>query len=264
MDNIKKSLHTILSSKIEVIGERTCEHCQATVQIIQTSKGEVSECINCENLKLSKEHTDYVERNKPKDHELLHIRYSNVPYDLEGATFKTYIPKHPTQKEALKKAVWYANNFDTLTDWNSLLFKGTYGIGKSHLSKAIMDRLMENGKSCIFIDVPSLMDKIKNTFKTGESTEELYNAVSKADMVIFDDLGAEYIKQSDNGESFVGEVLFKMFSNRNGKPKIITTNCGSKELIAMYGKNGSRIISRMNKGTKVVVVEGEDMRLQEF
>ncbi|POD46261.1 hypothetical protein BKM15_25800 [Pseudomonas syringae pv. syringae] len=233
------------------------------VPIVTNHKGEtISDCLNCENKQLEKEMNDFVREMDAKEHEITYERYSIIPEDLENASFENYIPEHPTQKEAFKKAQYYADFFGEL-DFTSLLFKGTYGIGKSHLAKAISDVVKAKGLSVIYIDLPGLLRKIRKTFNGKESADSIYEAIEKADLVVFDDLGAEYVKQ-DNGESWVGEVLFEMFSSRTGKPKIITTNCGSAELKAMYGKNGPRIVSRMMKGTKAIQIDGKDMRTEEF
>ena len=266
LENLKKVISTTFFDKFQIIGQRTCDDCGSSVSIIKTTMGgkesTVSDCLNCETLAIKKEHEDFVKEMDAKEHEMIYERYSVVPEDLENASFDNYIPEHPTQKEAFRKTKHYAEHFGNL-DFTSLLLKGTYGIGKSHLAKAVSDTVKDKGLTVIYIDLPGLLRKIKKTFNSKESTDEIYAAVEKADLVVFDDLGAEYVKQ-DQGESWVGEVLFEMFSGRTGKPKIITTNCGSAELKAMYGKNGPRIVSRMMKGTKALQVDGKDKRIEEF
>jgi DNA replication protein DnaC len=265
MKSLKETMtNTPDFSKIKIVGERTCEHCEATVQIIETPKGEVSECINCENLALQKKYENQMDDVEARKHEIAYNKFSIIPDDLINASFENYIPKHQSQGEALKKAVWYAEKFGD-TDFKSLLFKGSFGVGKSHLSKAISDVVKSKGKTVIYIDIPSLIKKIRNTFGTNETDEEIYAAIEKADLVIFDDLGAERVKQDASGDSWVAEVLFQMFTSRTNKHNIITTNCNSEQLRSRYGPvMGGRIVSRMMKGTKPVLIEGEDMRLQEF
>jgi DNA replication protein DnaC len=267
VDNIKplNKISTAIFSNLKIIGQRTCEHCGASVNIIETDKGQVSDCLNCENLAIQKEHEAYIQEMDAKKNEIIYNRFSIVPDDLEGASFDNYNPNHPTQEEALKKAVWYAQQFGNTEGFNSLIFKGDYGIGKSHLTKAIADVVKEKGYTVIYIDIPSLMKKIRNTYgNKAVSEEEIYQAIDKADLVVFDDLGAERVKKDDDGSSWVGEVLFQMFTSRTSKPKLITTNCGSDELRKKYGANGGRIVSRMMKGTRAVKMEGKDMRIDEF
>lgn len=258
-----KALNTIISSKIINLGTRTCEKCGTVVPILEMNGTKHSYCLNCDNLALQKEHQEYVRDMDKRKNEVLFERYSIIPEDLSEASFDNYHPNHPTQVEAHTKSIWYAKNFGTL-DFTSMLLKGPYGVGKSHLAKSIADTVKKSGHTVIYIDVPQLLRGIKNTFKSKISDQEIYKAVEEVDLVVFDDLGAEYVKKDDSGESWVGEVMFEMFSARTNKAKIITTNCGSAELREMYGKNGGRIVSRMMKGTKVIPVDGKDLRINEF
>ncbi|WP_034757732.1 ATP-binding protein [Rossellomorea vietnamensis] len=265
MKSFKEAVTNIqISSRMQIVGERICEQCDASVPIIKTPKGKVSECLNCENLAMQEKYERQMDEVEKRKHEIIFNKFSIIPEDLMNASFNNYVPKHPTQADALKKAVWYSNNFGE-TEFSSLLFKGSFGVGKSHLSKAISDGVKGKGKTVIYIDIPSLIKKIRNTFGTNQTDEEIYAAIEKADLVIFDDLGAERVKKDESGDSWVAEVLFQMFTSRTNKHNVITTNCTSEQLRQRYGPlMGGRIVSRMMKGTKVIPVEGEDMRLKEF
>ena len=267
LDTLKKILTTTFSKRFEITGQRTCEECGASVNIIKTVRDGkeqiVSDCINCENLAIQKEHVSFIAEMKAKENEVVFERYSIVPDDLLSASFQNYEAEHPSQKDALKKAEYYANKFDEL-DFTSLLFKGSYGVGKSHLSKSIADTVKAQGKTVIFVDVPGLLKQIKNTFGTDQSATGLYQAIERADLVVFDDLGAENIKLDSKGDSWASSELFEILTSRTGKHNVITTNCSSNELKAKYGNNGGRIVSRLMKGTKAVLVDGKDRRIEEF
>ncbi|UAT29456.1 ATP-binding protein [Bacillus badius] len=262
-----KKISIPTSSKLHIVGHRVCEGCQSKVPIIENEKdGEivtVSDCLTCDTKELEIEYGAVADRMEDREHEIFYEKHSVIPEDLEDASFDNYKPEHPTQKDAYKKATWYAENFMEL-EFTSLLLKGPYGVGKSHLAKAISDAVKAKGHTVIYIDVPQLLRKIRNTFGSDETDEAIYKAIEKADLVVFDDLGAERVKLDDSGDSWAGEVLFEMFSARTNKEKIITTNCGADELRRKYGNMGGRIVSRMMKGTKVVPVEGRDMRIPEF
>lgn len=185
------------------------------------------------------------------------------------ASFETYKPSNDSQKDALIKSKWYTDNFQKiLTDnpWNSILFQGSYGLGKSHLSYSIAKAVKQQGYSVIFIDTPSLLRTIRGTYGNKNVTEsEIYKACASVDLLILDDIGAEYVKKDENGEeSWAMEVLFQIVTSRMDKPKIFTTNYGSKDLTKKYGTHGGRIVSRMMKGTKVIKMEGKDYRTQEW
>ncbi|WP_051405045.1 ATP-binding protein [Bacillus cihuensis] len=265
MKSLKATLTTF--SKIQVIGQRICETCGSSVPIVKDHKGEeISDCLACENKALEREMTDYkVQMDNQRDEQITaqFERYSLIPDDLQTATFENYIPDHDSKKDALKKCQWFAENFDNLTGFHSLLLKGGYGLGKSHLSHSITKYLKEQGKKVIFIDTPSLLRMIRQSFNDHSFSEsEIYRLCAEADLLVLDDIGAEYVKQENGKESWASEVLFQIITSRMDKPKVFTTNLSSKELSNKYGVHGGRIVSRMMKGTRLVEMEGKDYRTQ--
>jgi DNA replication protein DnaC len=144
-----------------------------------------------------------------------------------------------------------------------LLLKGSYGLGKSHLSHSIAKHLKDQGKKVIFIDTPSLLRMIRQSFKDSSFSEsDVYRLCAEADLLILDDIGAEYVKQENGKESWASEILFQIITSRLDKPKVFTTNLSSKELSSKYGTHGGRIVSRMMKGTRLIEMEGKDFRTQ--
>lgn len=267
MQSLKAALTTTSFKIPKVVGERVCSKCMQKVLILEAFRDgkmvQVSECLNCENLGIQEEHERYVAEMKKRANEITYERYSIIPDSLLSASFDNYRPGNQSQEEALKKAMYYADKFGEL-DFNSLLFKGTYGIGKSHLSKSIADTVKDKGKTVIFVDVPGLLKHVKNTFGTKENAYSLYKSIETADLVVFDDLGAENVKTDSKGDSWASSELFEIITSRAGKCNVITTNCSSNELREKYGTNGGRIVSRLMQGTKAVIMEGKDMRLAEF
>ena len=265
LDTISANTKTFFK-KFEIVGSRTCEKCGNKVNIIKTVRGDkeetVSDCINCENMAIQQNLEKFIAETKGKEHEYLFNRFSIVPNDLLSASLDNYIPKHPTQEKALKWAKGYVQKFDQLDNIKSLLLRGHYGVGKSHLSKGIADELKQQGKTVIYVDVPGLLRQIKDTFGTNESAKDIYKAVEKADLVVFDDLGAENVRLDGKGDSWASSELFEIITSRTGKPNIFTTNCEPEELLKKYGSNGGRIVSRIMKGTESLRIEGKDQRLQ--
>ncbi|WP_249928329.1 ATP-binding protein [Niallia circulans] len=74
----------------------------------------------------------------------------------------------------------------------NLLFTGNYGTGKSHLSVSITKKLIEQGYECLFLSLPKLLTKIKQTYnKEGITEAELLQVIQRVDLLVFDDIGAE-------------------------------------------------------------------------
>ncbi len=269
------SLNTVISSdKLKVIGTRICETCGSEVKVISTSFAgkdmEVSQCLACESKRIEDECNRFFAEQKKRKAAEIFERYSFISDDLKEATFDNYVPDHESKVEAKKKAMWYASNFEKIAnkqyDFQSLLFIGGFGLGKSHLAYSIAEAVKQQGYTTIFMDTPSLLRVIRESYdKNSKFTEsEILEACFKADLLVLDDIGAEYVK-NDGSESWATDKLFQVIYSRMGKPTIYTTNYNASELIDKYGQPaGGRIVSRMMKGTKVVKFDGEDYRTRGF
>lgn len=265
-------LSTIKPSNIEIINTYECPNCQTIVNVIKTVRnGEevtVDKCLGCENKRLVEECTNYYIEREARKAEMLFEKYSVVTSDVEQANFETYEPKNEEQRLAKNGAKWYAENFHDLNKgFHSLLFQGSYGLGKSHLAHSICKVLKDKGVSAIFINVPELLNMIKGTFNRNSkiSENDLLKAISEVRLLVLDDIGAEYIKKDENGsESWATDKLFQIVNSRVNKPTIFTTNYTSADLTKKYGTHGGRIVSRMMQGTKVIKLSGDDYRMKGF
>ncbi|GIN38403.1 ATP-binding protein [Heyndrickxia oleronia] len=263
-----QAINTLISSKFKfnIIGQRTCEKCGASVNIIQTilngKEQEVSECLNCENLAMKEDHEEMIRKAKARKHEIVFEKYSLIPQDLLNSTFDNYDPGNKSTETAKKKCVWYAEHFDTL-DKNSLLLQGSYGVGKSHLSYAIAKYLKDKGKVVIFITMPELLNVLRDSYSKSDYSEiDILDACKNCDLLILDDLGAEYVKNDNGKESWAVDKIFTIINSRVDKPTIFTTNYKSDELSKKYGNHGGRIVSRMMNGTNVIKIDADDYRLK--
>jgi DNA replication protein DnaC len=266
------SINTLTFSNINIIGKRVCEVCGAKVPIIQTTRNgeivEISDCLNCENKKIEDEMIAFKEAADKRRVERIFEEYSMVPDELLTATFENYIPQNETMKAAKDKCIWYAEHFGESKDVRNLLLQGSYGLGKSHLSYSIAKYVKSRGKSVIFITTPDLLRAIKNSYGNNRFSEsEILKACALVDLLVLDDIGAEYIPKNkddeDNKESWAGDILLTIINSRLGKHTIYTTNYKSPDLQKKYGFHGGRIISRMMRGTYRIKFEGKDYRIQQ-
>lgn len=260
-------INTLTSSNFKIVGQRTCEKCGSSVNIIHTNRNglqvEVSECLTCENNKLQDEVFEFKADMDRKKAEKIFEHYSLIPDGLSKCTFDNYIPNNKSTEEALKKCIWYAEHFETL-EKNSLLLQGSYGVGKSHLSYAITNYLKQHGQVVIFITMPELLNVLRDSYSKSDYSEvDILEACKNCDCLILDDLGAEYVKKDKDGsETWAVDKIFTIVNARLEKPTIYTTNYGSKELAEKYGTHGGRIVSRMMNGTNVIKIDAEDYRLK--
>ena len=265
-----KQTSMIISSKFETIGERICEVCGTKVLIIKFKDKEISDCVICENNNLQLEYQKQFEVAEKNKNIAMFKKHSLIPESTLNARFATYKPDHPSKQNAKSVSIEYTKNFDKIIsgeyEYHSLLLQGGFGVGKSHLAYSIAEEIIKMGYFALFIDVPQLLQFFRNNIQSKELDEQaIMNIFSKTDLMIFDDLGAEYIKKEKDKESWAVDKLFSIFNLRNDKPKIITTNYDSKGLKEKYGLlAGGRILSRMMMGTKRVAIEGKDHRINSY
>jgi DNA replication protein DnaC len=73
-----------------------------------------------------------------------------------------------------------------------LLLIGPSGVGKTHLSVAIVKELIGRGVHCLFCDYRELLKRIQNSYNPSVQTTELevLHPVFEAEVLVLDDLGA--------------------------------------------------------------------------
>jgi DNA replication protein DnaC len=103
-------------------------------------------------------------------------------------------------------------------DW--IVFTGTYGCGKTHLSSAIANEVSKRGEPALFVVVPDLLDHLRAAFNPNSLTpyDKRFDEVRRASLLVLDDLGTE------SATPWAEEKLYQLFNHRyNGRlPTIIT------------------------------------------
>lgn len=251
-----------MDSDMKVVYEYVCECCGNKVQIIRMKmllgpdKGKCFEAqkgCDCEVLGIIK-----AQQEEAKKARLAKIFEENslINPALQKATFENFEPGE--FKEAYDKAKQYVDKFD-INKPKNLLFTGSFGTGKSHLSVSIAKALTQKGYTAIFISTPKLLTKIRNTYnKNSELDEEkIINSLADADLVVFDDIGAE-----GDTSGWAIQKIFEIIDQRAGKHNIYTTNLSSAEFEAT--KDLQRIFSRMMMNSEPIVMNGTDYRKRQF
>ncbi|BAQ11343.1 phage replication protein [Bacillus sp. OxB-1] len=187
---------------------------------------------------------------------------SLVNQSLLKATFVNYIAPSPELEKAKNEVLGFVSSFDAVEGKN-LLLTGSYGTGKSHLSFSAAKALIELGYSALFLSVPKLLTKIKDTYnsKAQFSENDLLDYIANVDMLVLDDLGAEYTNLRNDGDNWTWTKLFEVIDSRSGRSTIYTTNLSAAELEA---KVNPRNFSRMMENTEVVKMNGRDYRKKDF
>lgn len=268
MKTVKES---VFRPQEKLIKEFVCEGCNQNVRQkemvipIGPRKGEeiiVDAGCKCEDIAIVQQ---AIKQKKEANLNRLQKAFDNnslINKSLATATFNTYKPTTPELGSVKSKLMQYVKDFDKDESHNVLLH-GSYGTGKSHLSVAVTKELMQKGFTCLFLSVPKLFTKIKETYSGNSNYNEadILNLIENVDLFVLDDLGTEYTNARSSDDNWSHTKLFEVLDSRSGKPTIYTTNLTSDQL---RHKVNSRNLSRLMDGTEVIEMTGPDYRMKGF
>jgi DNA replication protein DnaC len=270
MQSIQET-RSIVNPKSKLLETYTCEGCGRSVErkemVIPMGprKGEIIIAnlgCKCEDLRLVEQALRQGKENKARKIQKLFEGYSMMNNSLQKATFKNY--KAPTLElqNAKSRLMEYTRDFNP-NESKNLLLVGPYGTGKSHLSVSITKELMGKGFKCLFLSVPKLLTKIKQTYNGSSkfSEADILELVETVDLFVLDDLGTEYTNKKNDDDSWAHTKIFEVLDSRSGKPTIFTTNLESSQLVR---KLNERNLSRVMDGTEVIKMDGPDYRRKGF
>lgn len=136
----------------------------------------------------------------------------------------------------LKLCKEYVLNFNPKTSEN-LLFLGGPGLGKTHLTLAIVSSVIEKGYMPVYGPAENIFSTIQKEKFDGEN-KGAFDNMQNCDLLVIDDLGTEM------ATSFTKSALYNLINTRllTKKPTIINTNLSIEEIIEKYSP---RIASRL-------------------
>lgn len=156
-------------------------------------------------------------------------------------------------KKILEYTMQYAATFNPQS--KSILMFGQTGLGKTHLSLAIANKVLEKGYSVIYDSAINILRNIEKEHFSYEHSSEMIDLVMGTDLLILDDMGTEYETQ------FYNATIYNIINTRLncGKPSIISTNLDFAGIARRYDK---RVVSRIVSMYSCLEFKGEDVRLQ--
>jgi len=190
------------------------------------------------------------------------LESARIPRRYDCCSLHNYFPapNNGSQLKAFNYAFRLVREYPAVD--RGLLFMGTVGVGKTHLSVAILRGLMEKGVPCLFYEFGSLLKEIQDSYNKISHTSELglLAPVYQAEVLILDELGAS--KPTD----WVRETMMNIIGMRYNDKKltIFTTNYLDARRAptdeTLEDRVGVRLRSRLFEMCKTVQLEGEDYR----
>ena len=244
---------------IEETKKEPCDVCNYGTKITIVVNGkEKSRCKYCEDKKLAENLNLPTTRKESNRRRLLSRAkyFTNIPEDIKNVKLNDYIAGTKEQQRAKQLAVEYITRFD---GERSLILSGDPGVGKTHIAVAIHNAIAKE-HTTLFLKSTHLLDLIKDSYNgAGYSEMDVLDTCADVDLLVIDDLGAEYAKEGDS-ESWASDILFKVIDSRLGKSLVVTTNYSESLLEQKYGYNGKRITSRLSDNAEKIRIVGKDGR----
>lgn len=227
----------------------TCEKCKDTgVYEERDEKRNVSygsKYCDCYMSLLRKYATQELNRNTP----LELSSFDDFSLDYYPATKNGDSPRE-AMSYVYNSCIEYAKSFDL--DSVSLFFYGRTGLGKTHLSLAIANEVINKGYNVIYGSVINFLNKMEKE-KFGRADTDTEKLLIDADLLILDDLGAEFTT------AYTVSAIYNILNSRicKGVPTIISSNLDLEEIKGRYPESiASRIIGTFSP----VEFIGKDVR----
>jgi len=159
-------------------------------------------------------------------------------FDICGRGSSKEINK--TLEIAFNSAKNYAHH---LNGW--MLLMGGFGCGKTHLAAAIANEVVSMGVETLFLTVPDLLDWLRYSFNSEESSyEDRFEEIKNIRFLVLDDLGTQ------NTTAWAREKLYQIINHRytHRLPTVVTTNAGLQEI-------DERVSSRLQDRELVIKIQ---------
>ncbi len=156
----------------------------------------------------------------------------------------------------LEKSKQYVTDFGKQGKESNLLFIGTTGLGKTHITTAIAKGVIDKGFDVVYDSAQNIIRAFEmERFEKDESAVAQTVRYFDCDLLIVDDLGTEF------RNTFTQSCIYNLLNTRinSGKSMIISTNIESIE--KMRETYDDRITSRLVGNFRPFKFVGKDIRL---
>ncbi len=184
------------------------------------------------------------------------MRRSGISAEFQKKNFDNFATKQNAQlANAKDKAMQYVEHFgQTEHDrYNSIMFTGQVGAGKTHLGTAICGALMKHGVAVIYMAYRNAVTKIKQNIIDEAVYNRKLNQYTSARVLYIDDLLKGRLTDTDIN------IMYEIVNYRymNNMPIIISTEKSPNELLAFDEAIGSRLIE-MCRGN-IIQLQGKEL-----
>ena len=188
----------------------------------------------------------------------------NLPFSLKNVSFLDVYRDDVARLTVLNKMIKFVNDYPN--NLKGLYLYGDFGVGKSFMVAALAHDLSEKrGVSSTLLHYPSFVIDIKNAIGDG-NVKNLVDEIKQAEVLIFDDIGAEQSTPWVRDEVLQVILQYRM---QEDLPTFFTSNFSFEDLEKHFakGKNGNdetwearRVMERIRYLAEETRLEGENRR----
>ena len=197
------------------------------------------------------------------------LEQSQIPPRYFERGFDVYSIHHPSQEKALKRAIEYVEGFPDVP--RGLLFLGPCGVGKTHLSVAMLKTILQEQEvTGQFVDEAELLRRLQYSYgpDSPDTEREVLLPLMNVDLLVWDDLGTgrptEWVRET------IRMVINHRYTYR--KQTIISSNwplrsgaggaltAGRTVEQTLPERIGRRLFSRITEMCEIVEIDGPDAR----
>lgn len=150
------------------------------------------------------------------------LERAHIPPRFQDSDFKDFaVLDNPSLQMAVVKARGFVERYPLVE--KGLLFIGNPGVGKTHLTVAILKQLMiQRGVECFFCSFLETLKQLEETYRSEalRTQSEILQPILETEVVAIDDLGARRI--TDWAEDTVTYILNSRYNQK--KVTLLTTN----------------------------------------
>ncbi len=221
--------------------KHTCELCNDTGYI----NSKRCKCFNDLVSQLSAQHLNSATVMKLTDFDSFDLNYYKGYKSDEG------IDAYDIMSSVFEFCKNFAENFTPSS--NGIFMLGKTGLGKTHLSLAIANKVISKGYSVAYDSIINFLMQVEREH-FGKSDTDTLSMLLDVELLILDDLGSEYEKNS-----FYASTIYNIINTRlnKGLCTIISTNLTLSQLESRYD---DRIISRLFTMFDCLRFFGKDIR----
>lgn len=174
------------------------------------------------------------------------LKKSGISEEFRNKRFSNFVYGSQRQIiDAYKEACTYSKCFKDIENdrCNSIMFMGQVGSGKTHLSLAIANELMENSVGVVYMSYREVITKLKQNIMDDVYYHRVLGKYKVARVLLIDDLFKGKVTDSDIN------IIFELINYRyfNKLPVIVSCELDVDGLLNVDEAIGSRLVE-MCKG----------------